>query len=210
MKLVPPYHCSIKILPLSIDPPGESRHTTLQPAVCQNGSRELFSNLLTMIAQNHRFRHSANKQTKMTPGHNFAVKSVRQYVADLFETNEFLGLSEAGYPLTDEQLEDAVLVAYCNSHDVIQSMTNLSTGTCTSRIRVWRSEYNRNLWARTGQPQRMHSFRYGIDGKPINKHCNPLTADKVWQAILETPCDPRKELYVSATQEVEPVYQDQR
>lgn len=142
----------------------------------------------------------------MTPNH---YPSVRHVVAKLFEENELAALVNTlqspavcflkRLPKTDEQLEAELRSTYAASPAVIASLDNLSAVTTKSRIRIWRSEYNRNLWEASGQPGKVYSFRYGPNGVPINRHGNPLSADRIKASILSHPLDTRKALYNAHT-----------
>lgn len=109
---------------------------------------------------------------------NYFSNNIRQFMEELFVSNEQLALSAKQLPLTDEELEELVRRCFSESPEVISSLDNLPS-TCKSRIRIWRSEFNRGLWG----PQKVYSFRYGEAGKPINRHGRQLTPQEV-RAIL--------------------------
>ena len=136
---------------------------------------------------------------------------IRKFMAKLFHENEtqaelfafhYSRLSPHAVlmlhrPFEDETIEDIIRACYALKDEVLASLGTLSPGTCTSRIRIWRSEYNRGLWASSGQPCTYHSFRYGPAGFPINRHHNQLSDLKIKEAILSCQSDPRRERYLS-------------
>lgn len=104
--------------------------------------------------------------------------NIRKFMAELFEENEAIASDKTNHfmqPLADEQLEAIVRRLFSDDASVIASLDFLPS-TCKSRIRIWRSEYNRGLWP---TPQKVYSFRYGTSGKPINRHGNPLSAKEI-------------------------------
>lgn len=92
-------------------------------------------------------------------------------------------------PATDEELEDHVRTTFQTDLDVIRSL-EFNASFNKSRIRIWRSEYNRGLWSILPTYK---SFRYGPDGLPINRHQHPLTVEQFCKEVLDfTFDDPRK------------------
>lgn len=139
-----------------------------------------------------RLHRPSNKQTKMT----LPTSRLRQYLFDMFVLNEqcaekfAISKDSDDQPLTDEELEDVVATHFADDVKVLSSLTHV-TSLVKSRIRVWRSEYNRGLWQ---QQPTYRSFRYNADGLPINRNANPLTPEKFLDEILLFPFhDPRKE-----------------
>ena len=115
---------------------------------------------------------------------------IRQFMTAVFEQNEL-----TTEHITDEQIEQLVRDEFAECPEVLESLDNLSAVSVTSRIRLWRSEFNRGLWVE--QPK-YFSFRYGPDNIPINRHLNPFTPEKIKSAILSHPTDPRKENYAGS------------
>lgn len=143
------------------------------------------------IRQNETTRQVSVRKTKMTLEHT----KLRDYLFTVFKLNEKLAedydnsSDPEDLPVTDEELELIVAKHFIDAPNVLASLEKTSSFV-NSRIRVWRSEYNRGLWS---QKPVYRSFRYGPDGKPINSYANPLTATNVAVLIrnFEFP-DPRK------------------
>lgn len=117
-----------------------------------------------------------------------APVSIRMILAALFQANE-------SWHMSDEELEAYLLrSSECPQH-IRSSLTNTSALSTKSRIRTWRSEWNRGLWQEL-ENCRMFSFRY-YNGVPVNRNCNPLAESEIKGSILSVPTDTRKDLYVS-------------
>lgn len=107
----------------------------------------------------------------------------------MFTVNELIA-EQSDNPYTDEELENTVRITFANAPLVIASLDELSSF-AKSRIRVWRSEFNRGLW---NEKPVYKSFRYGPEGLPVNRNLKPLSAAHVAAEILSFPFDdPRKE-----------------
>lgn len=132
-------------------------------------ARQVYYTLLGAIRSSFRERIA-----KMSIKQLFS-ENIRQFMAELFVQNEKLATEKNKLPLTDEQLEAIVRRCFSNNKAVMASLDNLSSS-CKSRIRVWRSEYNRGLWP---LKQEVFSFRYGETGEPINRHGHPLSEEEV-------------------------------
>lgn len=120
--------------------------------------------------------------------------NVRSFMSDIFLFNETAASNPEVWtaPFTDEEIENLFRETFRHRPDLLSSVNSLSS-TCKSRIRIWRSEYNRGLWTDSGYPQKVFSFRYGSNGVPINRHGNPLPESVIWEYICSCPNDPRKE-----------------
>lgn len=78
-------------------------------------------------------------------------------------------------PKTDDELEQLV-------EEEFPEVSLETASFVKSKIRVWRSEYNRGLWA---ERPTYRSFRYGEEGLPINRHSHPIDPKLVALEIVE-------------------------
>lgn len=115
---------------------------------------------------------------------------LQHYLSSLFQQNE-------ADKLCDIALEEKVRSDFASDAAVIHSLQATSCSS-RSRIRVWRSEYNRQLWK---VPCTHYSFRYH-DGVAVNRNLRPLSADEIAARILSHPLDPRREQYAGTNTKV--------
>lgn len=122
--------------------------------------------------------------------------TLRETLFAMFVGNEQLAdkyavtMLDSDKPATDEELEEHVRTTFHADPDVIRSL-DFNASFNKSRIRIWRSEYNRGLWS---TPPICKSFRYGPDGLPINRHQHPLTVEQFAKELIDFKfSDPRKQ-----------------
>jgi hypothetical protein len=122
---------------------------------------------LTIIQALQRVIRNPTHSTLLARVKPMSSHSLRLFLSSLFVQNE-------QQHMTDEQLENEVRQFILDNlpTEKLLVLDNLPS-TCKSRIRIWRSEYNRGLWLPI--PQKVFSFRYGPSGKPINRNGNPLS-----------------------------------
>lgn len=106
------------------------------------------------------------------------MQTLFSYLIDLFDSNESTHMS-------DEELEQIIRQDWQNNPSVMASLKSKKHSS-TSRVRVWRSMYNRGLLG----PPRQWSFRY-CNGLPVNRWGNNLSRQAVIDAITSTPTDIR-------------------
>lgn len=130
---------------------------------------------------------------------------LRQFLTFLFTENEYLAAvykqapHPENMPYSDEELEALVRNEFSTDLTVLTSLSYLPHDGASSRIRIWRSEYNRGLWSPLPA---FRSFRYGPEGVPINRNGNPISDSAVADAIAKFPFeDFRKVLHVNPVTE---------
>ena len=129
------------------------------------------------------------------------TNSLRSFLFAMFEENErmaerYATLSPSqlqemkdAKPFLDEELENIVRTRFASSPSTLDSLNTVTTF-IKSRIRIWRSEYNRGLWT---QKPTYRSFRYGSQGLPVNRHLHILSAGQYACQLADFPFpDPRK------------------
>ena len=132
---------------------------------------------------------------------------LRTFLVVLFCENERLyeqfktDPKDANQPFTDDELEALVRDQLKDDPTILSSLDSTPAFHATSRIRIWRSEYNRGVWA--VKPQ-MYSFRYSKEGQPCNRKEASLSPEKIVETILSFKFpDPRKESHVSSLKETQ-------